>query len=54
VSRKKRRPGAGSSSPTPRRKSRRKAKSSPGQDLLIMKESDILGVLEADKAAKAA
>jgi len=25
-----------------------------GQDLLIMKESDILGVLEADKAAKAA
>jgi chaperonin GroES len=25
-----------------------------GQDLLIMKESDILGVLDADKAAKAA
>ena len=25
-----------------------------GQDLLIMKESDILGVLEAEKAAKAA
>jgi chaperonin GroES len=25
-----------------------------GQDLLIMKESDILGVLEADAAAKAA
>jgi chaperonin GroES len=25
-----------------------------GQDLLIMKESDILGVLEADKVAKAA
>jgi chaperonin GroES len=25
-----------------------------GEDLLIMKESDILGVLEADKAAKAA
>ena len=25
-----------------------------GQDLLIMKESDILGVLEADKTAKAA
>ena len=25
-----------------------------GQDLLIMKESDILGVLEADRAAKAA
>jgi chaperonin GroES len=25
-----------------------------GTDLLIMKESDILGVLEADKAAKAA
>jgi chaperonin GroES len=25
-----------------------------GKDLLIMKESDILGVLEADKAAKAA
>jgi chaperonin GroES len=25
-----------------------------GQDLLIMKESDILGVVEADKAAKAA
>ena len=25
-----------------------------GQDLLIMKESDILGVLEADKARKAA
>ena len=25
-----------------------------GEDLLIMKESDILGVLDADKAAKAA
>ena len=25
-----------------------------GEDLLIMKESDILGVLEADRAAKAA
>src|SRR6476661_4677588 len=25
-----------------------------GQDLLIMKESDILGVLDADRAAKAA
>src|SRR5687768_8712874 len=25
-----------------------------GQDLLIMKESDILGVLEADRASKAA
>ena len=25
-----------------------------GEDLLIMKESDILGVLESDKAAKAA
>ena len=81
------RPRAGSSSPTPPRKSRRKAKSSPsapapattagksqpldvkagdrilfgkwsgtevkldGEDLLIMKESDILGVLERLSAA---